>query len=226
MMVLGIVGSPAGGKSTAASFLAEQGAQWINADLIARDCLQHADVISQLTARFGSGLLTEQGTIDRAQVADLVFGTDSAKRENLAFLESLVHPRTRIEIRRQLIAAAQDGFSVALLDVPLLFESGWDRGCDSIWCVHATRARRLQWIQNRGWDSQELDRREANQMPIESKCRLSNVVMLNDATLDALHQNLRRHWEQIARMMDAQTRRATADRSSPTRHCVTDRPMR
>ncbi|WP_182864912.1 dephospho-CoA kinase [Stieleria mannarensis] len=222
MLILGIVGSPAGGKSSAAEFLASLGAEWINADLIAREFLGRPDVVATLASRFGDGILAADGSIDRSALADLVFGNDSVKRENLAFLESVLHPLTRQEIRRRIAEAADHGKEVALLDVPLLFESGWDRSCDQIWCIDATRENRLLRSKKRGWDAAELDRRESNQMPIETKCRLSNLVMRNDATLDALHQNLRLQWRHLARMLSRGDARAAANSPPTTRHCTSD----
>jgi len=220
MIILGIVGTPAGGKSTAAEFIAGLGAEWINADLIARECLSRTEVIEALVSRFGSSVLATDGTIDRGKIADLVFSNDHSNRDRLQFLESLVHPPTRLEINRRIVDAAQAGKRVALLDVPLLFESGWDRCCDEIWCVDALRELRLARSQNRGWDAAELDRREASQMPIELKCRLSNHVMRNDATLEALHKNLRRRWDQLVRMISGRKADSTA---SLTPHCSSDR---
>ena len=223
MIVLGLVGDPAGGKSTAARFLAGLGSEWINADLIARECLHHPDVLDALTHRFGRSVLNGAGEIDRAKVADLVFGTDPDHRQNLQFLESLVHPKTRLEIHQRIVEAARSGFRVALLDVPLLFESGWDRGCDSIFCITASRENRLSRSQIRGWDASELDRRESSQMPIETKCRLSNLVMQNDATLEALQQNLRRGWDQLVRMESRSAATASDTPPSHPPHCVSDR---
>ena len=220
MIVLGLVGTPAGGKSTAAKYLAGLGAEWINADFIARDCLGVADVVSQLSGRFGDTILQEDGSISRARVADLVFGDDPVKRANLKFLESIIHPRTRVEIRDRIVRAARGDRTVALLDVPLLFESGWDLSCDAIWCVDASRAKRLQRSQKRGWDEAELIRREANQMPIETKSRLSNHVMRNETTLDALHQKLDRAWADLVRMKGDVGR---GIKPESAKHCVSDR---
>ena len=220
MIVLGLVGSPAGGKSTAAGYLASLGAEWINADLIARECLNDPDVIAALAARFGDDILDADRRIVRGKLAPLVFGTDPQRRENLRFLESQVHPKTRAEIIRRIrAAAAVAGNAVVLLDVPLLFESGWDLGCDAVWCIDATRANRLRRSADRGWDADELDRREANQLAIETKCRLSQVVVRNDATLEALHQNLRCHWDQLVRM----GQKAGGPTRFRDRHCLSDR---
>ncbi len=225
MIVIGMVGTPAAGKSTVAGILAEFGSEWINADLIARECLNDPGVIDSLTRRFGTQVLVPEdagcgGRIDRKAIADLVFGNDSVKRENLRFLESLVHPRTREEITRRIEAAADSGRPVALLDVPLLFESHWDLCWDAVWCVDADIEVRLRRAAGRGWDRSELERREANQIPIETKSRLSNVVMRNESTLDALRQNLRCHWGKLARMTPEAGR---GNESRSGRHCRSDR---
>ncbi len=234
MIVLGLVGSPAGGKSTASEFLASLGAEWINADQIARECLNDPEVVAALVGRLGAGILDQRGRVVRSEVAELVFGSEPWHQENLRFLESQVHPKTRQEILRRIEHAAQTGphqsklpqsefpqsvNGVVLLDVPLLFESNWHLGCDSIWCVDASRENRLRRSAGRGWDARELDRREANQLSIETKCRLSQVVVRNDATLEALHENLRCHWSELAKM----TLTTGGPINSRDRHCLSDR---
>jgi dephospho-CoA kinase len=220
MFVLGLVGTPAAGKSTVAEYLAGLGAEWINADLIARECLELPEVTAPLVERWGRAILTAEGRIDRRAVADRVFGEDATRRDNRQFLESLVHPLTREQIMRRVAQAARRDRTVALLDIPLLFESGWDRGCDAVWCVDASRSVRLARAQARGWDQRELDRRESNQLAIETKSRLSHVVMRNETTLEALHEKLRCHWDRLARIMGGSSDGTT---HSTTRHCISDR---
>ncbi|OYP31153.1 dephospho-CoA kinase [Rhodopirellula sp. MGV] len=235
MIILGIVGSPAGGKSTAAEYLAGLGADWINADLIARDCLSDPQVIDALVSRFGNEIISQpenanvqsefdaKTQLDRSKIANLVFGDSSDKRDNLRYLESIVHPPTRQRILGRIENAAEQGALVALLDVPLLFESQWDFACDEIWCVHTSTEIRLQRIRIRGWDRQELERRERCQMAIETKCRLSNHVMWNDSTLDALHENLHRQWLKLAKMnLSLEKRRPEELFSGLNKHCLSD----
>ncbi|MEL6107841.1 MAG: dephospho-CoA kinase, partial [Planctomycetota bacterium] len=145
--LLGIVGSPAGGKSTVAKTLSDWGATWINADAIARECLGLPEVIADLVDRFSDTILDAGGSVQRSELAKQVFGRDAASRSALADLEAIIHPRVRAIIREQIEAAAQARSAVTLLDVPLLFESGWDQSCDSIWCIDASfeiRARRAE----------------------------------------------------------------------------------
>ncbi len=212
MFILGIVGSPAGGKSTVARRVQELGAKWINADLIARSVLEEEATQRQLIEHFGTRIVDSGGRIDRVKLASLVFGDDAASRQALNYLESVVHPRTRLLITGQLRDAAQQAVTAAILDVPLLLESGWDQSCDEIWCVDADRSIRMQRAKDRGWDESELARREANQLDINEKKRLSNFVILNDGSLDQLYQSVDRLWASFIE-------RNSKTSSSESSHC-------
>jgi dephospho-CoA kinase len=200
MILLGIVGTPASGKSTVATYLESLGAFWINADLIARDVLNEPDVILKVTDRFGPSVMGEDGLISRSELAALVFGNSQENAASLDFLESIVHPITRERIAEKIKQAARAQFSVAILDVPLLFESKWDRCCDAIWCVDADRERRMEWAKKRGWTADELGRREGNQLSIAEKRRLSNHIVENQATLTELFQLLDHRWSDLVTM--------------------------
>ena len=76
MIVIGIVGTPAGGKSTVAAYLQEKGAIWVNADAIARDILDHPDIREQLVSLFGDDMIDAAGHVQRAMIAARVFGRD------------------------------------------------------------------------------------------------------------------------------------------------------
>jgi dephospho-CoA kinase len=197
MIVIGIVGSPAGGKSTVAAHLQGLGATWVNADQIARDVLERAEVQTQLIDHFGVEITDNAGRIDRTQLAQRVFGDDDAHRAALNYLESVVHPQTRGVITERLKQAADQGAVAAILDVPLLFETGWDRCCDEIWCVDSSHDRRRQRTAARGWSEGELARREENQLAIAEKRRLSNWVIANDGSLQQLTETIDRRWSSL-----------------------------
>ncbi len=124
-------------------------------------------------------------------------GMTIASRAALTYLEGLIHPRTRLIVSARLRALAQQEAVAAILDVPLLFESHWDRFCDEVWCVDSERSLRLARASTRGWDDDQLRRREANQIDIEEKKRLSNIVIDNNGTLEELHQTIDRHWTSL-----------------------------
>jgi dephospho-CoA kinase len=197
MIVIGIVGSPAGGKSTVARHLQERGATWINADEIARTVLEQGDVQRQLLTHFGLEIAGNDGRIDRSRLAARVFGDDDTKRLALKYLESIVHPQTRHLITNRLLEAERSGVAVAVLDVPLLYESGWDLVCDEVWCVDAPLQQRLKWARSRGWDEQQLRSREASQMGIKTKQQLSTRVIMNDGPLEQLFETIDSHWRSL-----------------------------
>lgn len=199
MYVIGIVGSPAGGKSTVAGRLEELGATWVNADLIAHSVLEQPEIQRQLVNHFGIEITNSRGQIDRSKLARRVFGDDETHQAGLEYLESLVHPQTRRLIKDQLKAAAIQKVEVVVLDVPLMFESGWDRACDEIWCVDAHRDTRIQRVGQRGWSPEELQRREANQLNIQEKKRLSSVVINNSGSLEELNETIDEKWRLIAK---------------------------
>ena len=214
MIVLGLVGSPAGGKSTVAATLADCGATWIDADRIAREVLDRPHIRNTLAARFGTHILAEDGRVDRQRMAAIVFGDDDSKGLALNYLESIVHPPTRFEIGEQLKYAAAQNVAVAVLDVPLLFESGWDLACDQIWSVDAPFDIRVNRAAERGWDDAEMRRRESNQLPIAEKARRSGRVISNQGTLQELTESVKALYVSLE----------TSNRESPhdPGHCLTD----
>ena len=209
MFILGIVGSPAGGKSTVAARLQEHGAVWINADRVAREVMEDPDIQQELSSHFGDEVVDSAGQVDRGKIASLVFGDDDASRRALKYLEGLIHPRTRLRITDRLRNCANDGVTAAILDVPLLFKSGWDQSCDEIWCVDSDRNIRMDRARDRGWDDGELARREANQIDIRTKKQLSNHVIVNDGTLNELHQTVDRLWNSFLQRNNKEAKAAT-----------------
>ena len=197
MIVLGIVGSIASGKSTVARRLETLGAAWIDADTIARRMLDQPTVQSELKDHFGVGITGISGGIDRTKLARMVFGDDDSSRVALEYLESVVHPLVHQQITQTLKTNAKSGVEVSLLDVPLLFKSQWDRCCDEIWCIDATRSIREARAHDRGWKADELAKRESRQLPLAEKKRLSHLVIENNSTLSDFHQTIQQHWENL-----------------------------
>ena len=197
MIVIGVIGSPAGGKSTVARRLRELGATWINADKIAHRCLDRAIVRDKMVQRFGPQILGNAGKIDRRALGGIVFGDDAEQRSALNYLESTVHPMARHLTLTRLTRAGRCGLIAAVLDAPLLLEADWGVMCDEVWCVDAPIELRATWIGTRGWNLDELRRRESRQLPISEKRRLSTHVIENDSNRDTLLQRTDRLWGEL-----------------------------
>jgi dephospho-CoA kinase len=100
--------------------------------------------------------------------------------------------------------------------VPLLLESNWDVCCDEIWSIDSPLVNRLERSKQRGWDANELSRRESKQLAISEKNRLSTHTIMNDSTLIDLHATIVEHWDRLLRRKNDPT-------APPSlRHCLTD----
>jgi dephospho-CoA kinase len=195
-IVIGLLGGVASGKSCVATLLAELGATVLDADAIARKLLDEADVRAELVARFGASIVVPRdaaggpaGSIDRSALARATFGHP----EELADLERLLHPRVRAELSRRLAGHLASGdVPAVVLDVPLLLESSpLAERCDLLLYVESPAAeRRRRVVELRGWEGDELARREAHQLPAEEKRRRADLVLRNDGTLAHLREQV------------------------------------
>jgi dephospho-CoA kinase len=189
MIVVGLTGGVASGKSFVARCFEELGAGRIDADQVAHDILKDASVISQVTDRWGDRLLETNGNINRKRLGKIVFGAPDDSE--LDHLESIMHPKIRLRIREQM-KRLRDSAAVELLvlDIPLLFEGGYDQHCDYVIFVDANFAIRQQRAKNRGWPDDELAKRESRQLPVEDKKLRSDVVIDNSGSKESTAKQL------------------------------------
>jgi dephospho-CoA kinase len=198
MLIIGLTGGIASGKSAVAQELAALGAVVLNADQAAHQAINYPDIQELLIERWGADVLKPDGTTDRRAVAERVFGPTSESRENLDYLESVLHPRIRAEFTAKLEQLRASGLRVAVIDAPLLLEAGWDEICDLLIFVDSPREdckRRAQILRN--WTPEEFAAREAAQMPIEEKRQRASHVIANDGTLDELRTRVRELWQSL-----------------------------
>jgi dephospho-CoA kinase len=200
MILIGIAGGIASGKSLVSSRFEAWGARLLDADAVGHEVLREQAVKQAIRDRWGDGVLDNRGEIDRAAVARIVFATGPHGQRELRFLENLTHPRIKQRLREQLERWSHEGrTTVAVLDAPLLFKSGWNRECDWIVFVDAPRAVRLARARQRGWTEAEFESREAAQQTLETKRRQADVVIDNSTTLEHLYEQIDRFWLSLVR---------------------------
>lgn len=192
-LVIGVTGAIGAGKSTVSRHFAQRGAIVIDADEVGHEVLAQPDVIERLAEVFGPGILGTQGRISRRALGAIVFA-DAGKRRQL---EEVVHPRMT-EILREAVERGKSmprselGADIIVLDAAILLEAGWDRFCDRILFVDAPRSvREKRLFASRGWTSEELDKRELAQWPLDDKRRRAQVVISNGGD-----------WEDCRRQVD------------------------
>lgn len=199
-MIVGLVGMIGSGKTTVARRLREHGAEVIDADELAHEALDDLQVRKQLRARFGPGIFAGDGTVQRKQLAGLVFGPQPDQVANLAALEALVHPWVRAAIERRLAAAPPGG--IVVLDVPLLVQAGWHTRCDrliQIMCEDAVRYARLA---ARGLSPADIAARESAWRAGFSPAALAELpgwTVDTSADLAYTFEQVDRVWQELSR---------------------------
>ncbi len=121
MLIVGLTGGIATGKSTVSRRFAELGAEVIDADLIAREIVEPGEpALAEIRRQFGSGVIDESGRLDRAALAEIIFRDEKARKA----LEAIIHPRVRGRMRSRIERVKQEGRApVVICDIPLLFET-------------------------------------------------------------------------------------------------------
>ncbi len=197
MRIVGVVGGIASGKTMVATELERLGAVVLNADRAGHAVLDEQAVRQALIERWGRGVLTPDGTVDRQAVARIVFAAPPAGPKELEFLEALTHPRIRILLERQISQLAKRGTPVAVLDAPVMLKAKWDQLCDQIVFVDAPREVRVARGLARGWSEAEFDRREAAQMPLDVKRARAERVVDNSGSATAMRRQVEQLWREL-----------------------------
>lgn len=192
MLLIGLVGGIASGKSLVAEQMRALGAVVLSGDQAGHEVLCERGVPETLRGRWGDSIFAADGSIDRSAVARLVFAPGKEKERR--FLESVTHPRIAAKLREQIAAAKQQGASVAVLDAALLFEAGWDRLCDVVLFVSAPRNIRLARALSRGWKESDFLTREAAQLPLDEKRAHSGYSIDNSGPPDQTRQQVSEFW--------------------------------
>jgi dephospho-CoA kinase len=182
---VGLTGGIAAGKSEALSALERAGAATLSSDDVVRELLTTGDVRDALIERFGDEV-APGGEVDRAAVADVVF-SDPEKRE---WLEGLLWPRVgqRIAEWREQLEHAEPRPRAAVVEVPLLFESGMEAAFDRTIAVVADESVRSERAGARG--HRRVDERTSRQLSQEEKAQRADIVVRNDGSLDDLQRAL------------------------------------
>ena len=182
MTRLGLTGGIGMGKSTAAELLAKHGAKVSDSDQLARELVEPGQpALAEIAGAFGDDVLREDGSLDRAKMAALVFN-DSTAREKL---EGILHPRIREAWQARLDGWAAAGEQLAVAVIPLLFETGAEANIDRIVCVACSPEAQRERLRERGWSDDQISSRLEAQMAVDEKMKRSDHVGWTDGTIEA-----------------------------------------
>jgi dephospho-CoA kinase len=192
MLLVGLTGNIASGKSTVSQLLAERGATIIDADVLARRAVEPGTPgHRRIVERWGDAVLAADGQLDRAALRRIVF----SRPEELEQLNAIVHPEVE-RMRDRLVAEARErGDRIVVCDIPLLFERQLGDSFDRIILVDAPRPVRLErLVRARGLSESEAMDMIAAQMPAELKRARADILIDNDGSLTQLDQQVAAAW--------------------------------
>jgi dephospho-CoA kinase len=197
MLVIGILGGVASGKSLVSGELARLGAGVLDADSVGHEVLRMPAIVAAARQRWGEGIFAADGQIDRKRLARLVFSPSPEGSRQRKYLEELTHPEIRRLLRQEARRMSEAGKVAAILDAPLLLEAGWDKFCGKLIFVDAPRELRLQRALARGWSEKEFAVRESVQEDLESKRGRADAVVDNSGSPEQTRDQVQRLWQSL-----------------------------
>jgi len=183
MLIVGLTGGVASGKTAISQVLKGEGAYIIDADQIARELVQpNRPAWNELIRAFGKEILQEDGSIHRKKLADKVFA-DPKKRK---LLNQILHPRIKEEMDRRTKEIGQkDPEAIVVIDAPLIVELGDQRDLDKLIVVASTQTQQIERLKERdGISPEEALRILSSQMPVEEKVKLADYVIRNEGSIE------------------------------------------
>jgi dephospho-CoA kinase len=195
MLLVGLTGNIASGKSTVAQLLSERGATIIDADVLARRAVERGSAaFDSIVRRWGTSVQSPDGHLDRAALRRVVFGNP----KELEALNDIVHPEVERLRDERVREARQRGDRIVICDIPLLFEKKMTERFDCIVLVDAPRPLRLErLVSDRGLRETEAMDMIAAQMPAELKRARADFVIDNASTLTELERRVDDVWASL-----------------------------
>jgi dephospho-CoA kinase len=199
-IVVGIAGGIGAGKSVVTDDLRSLGYTVIDADEVAREAvIPGAPALAALVREFGTGILRPDGTLDRAALAALAFSAD----DSTAKLNDILHADITVRIKKAIQEFSQNDFArngehLCFLSAPLLFESGLDALCDTVWLITAPEDIRIARAAARDMASEEdIRARAAKQMGEDERRAKADLIIDNSKTPEDLLNAVRHALETL-----------------------------
>ena len=182
MLVLGLTGGIACGKSSISLTLKELGAVIVDGDVLSRELTaENGPALPDIRRAFGDDVFHADGSLNRRALGSIVFADGKAR----ATLDGIMQPLLLTLILRDMEDARNSGAAVCVLDMPLLYEKDIDSLCDRIWCAYVPRETQLERLMQRdGFTREEAEDRLRSQLPAEEKVARADVVIDTSGPMD------------------------------------------
>lgn len=194
MHIIGLTGGIGTGKSAASAYLKELGAAVWDADLAARAAVEQGqEGWKAIRKEFGAEYFDSAGNLLRKKLGEKIF-SDDAMRERL---NALLHPAILDDMARFLDRSKRAGAEVAVIDAPLLFESGADRYADEVWVLSCGVDEQVRRVMERGLNYEEAMKRVEAQMSDRERRSRSRRVIDTSGPLEDTRRHLKALYEEI-----------------------------
>lgn len=189
MYRIGLTGGVGSGKSTVSSYMHELGIPVIDGDKLAREAVIPGSLaMNRLRETFGPHIFLPDGSLDRLKVGEIVFN-DEEKRQKL---NGIIHPYIWYRTREELIRAQKSGYSVAVLDMPLLLEISWQLRVEEVWLVEVPLEVQIARVISRdGFTRKQVMERIGKQMPTMNKMNYADVIIDNSRSVEDTRRQVR-----------------------------------
>jgi dephospho-CoA kinase len=195
MKVIGLTGGIGMGKSTCAELLRARGVPVVDTDELARRVVEPGEAaLAEVVRLFGAEILGHDGRLRRDELARRAFSDPDARKK----LEQILHPRIASLWRAQVETWRQQGRPLAVVVIPLLFETHAERQLDATICVACSVPTQRERLLARKWPPEQIQQRIDAQLPAEEKIARSNYVIWTEGGLDLHEEQLNRILERIS----------------------------
>ena len=193
---IGLTGGIGSGKSTVLNIFREMGIHVLQADHVARILLEKTVVKKKILNHFGKNIFDKDGRVIRSELAAAAF----KNRKQQKLLNQILHSMVRKKISSWILnpERRRSSIPVVVIEVPLLFERGYYRFFDAVLSVSASQNIRQRRLLKRGWEKQEIIRRERLQWPQGRKNGMANWVIFNNGSEERLRNTVEK-WCEIIR---------------------------
>lgn len=190
-LVAGLTGSFGSGKTTVSRMFRECGAAVVDADQLAHEALEpQSSLFAALKNEFPDALAADEMSFSRPRLAAIIFA-DAVRRLRL---EAMIHPFVFTRLEEEV---ARAGSRIVVLEVPLLFETGYDAKCDKTIYVEADAAVTAARMEARGFTAEDIRRRNEAQMKPEEKKQKADFTISNQGTIEQTREEVRRIYDAL-----------------------------
>ena len=206
MLIVGLTGGVASGKTAASQVLKEEGAYIIDADKIARELVQpQKPAWNELIRAFGKDILQEDGSIHRKKLAEKVFADPKQRKR----LNQILHPRIKEEMGRRTKEIGQkDPEAIVVIDAPLLVELGDHYEMDKLIVVTSTQTQQIERLKERdGIGPEAALKILSSQMSLGEKVKLADFIIGNEGSLEETKKRAREVFKELKKVMRKKKKR-------------------